>query len=181
MKSLNHSVSTLSGKELLFATLRHESTSVVPWVPFAGVHAGKLKGYSGREILTDPHKLLESLLVVKEVYDPDGLTVMFDLQVEAEILGCDLMWAEAAPPSVATHPLAQRLEVPTHLPEKHEGRLPLILSVMREMKNCCRCGDSALWTGNRPVYPGFPSARYGYFPGQRRSRRFLARAIGIIR
>ena len=28
------------GKELLFKTLNHEETNEVPWVPFAGVHAG---------------------------------------------------------------------------------------------------------------------------------------------
>ena len=37
---------SLSGKELLLRTLRHEAVEAVPWVPFAGVHAGKLKGYT---------------------------------------------------------------------------------------------------------------------------------------
>ena len=31
-------------KDILFATLRHEKTPRAPWVPFAGVHAGKLIG-----------------------------------------------------------------------------------------------------------------------------------------
>ena len=44
---------SVSGKELLFRALRHEPVSAVPWVPYAGVHAGKLKGYSGEEILKD--------------------------------------------------------------------------------------------------------------------------------
>ena len=35
----------ISHKETLFAVLRHEQTNVVPWVPFAGVHAGSLAGY----------------------------------------------------------------------------------------------------------------------------------------
>ena len=29
----------------VLAALRHESLPAAPWVPFAGVHAGKLKGY----------------------------------------------------------------------------------------------------------------------------------------
>jgi uroporphyrinogen decarboxylase len=122
------------GKELLLATLRHETTAKVPWVPFAGVHAGKLRGYSAIEILQDSHKLLESLLEVNRVYDPDGQPVIFDLQVEAEILGCQLVWAESGPPTVASHPLEAKLEVPTKLPEATDGRLPMILDVMREMK-----------------------------------------------
>ena len=54
------------GRELIFATLKHETTGSIPWVPFAGVHAGKLKGYTAQEVLTDPDKLLDSLLAVNK-------------------------------------------------------------------------------------------------------------------
>jgi uroporphyrinogen decarboxylase len=134
MTSHPHSHIGMSGKELLFSVLRHEEAPAVPWVPFAGVHAGKLKGYTGRQILTDGDKLLEALLAVNQVYAPDGQPVLFDLQIEAEILGCKLLWADYAPPAVASHPLADLLEVPTTLPEKTDGRLSLVLDVMRQMK-----------------------------------------------
>lgn len=134
-----------SGRDLLLATMQHENTMRVPWVPFAGIHSGKLAGYKGIEIFKDGHKLLESLLAVHEVYKPDGQPVMFDLQVEAEILGCQLLWSENAPPSVASHPLAGTLEVPTHLPEKSQGRLPLILEVMQKFKG--EVGDNTALFG----------------------------------
>lgn len=124
----------LTGKELLLAALRHETVPAVPWVPFAGVHAGKLRGYSALEVLTDGQKLLESLLAVNQVYDPDGQPVIFDLQVEAEILGCDLVWTDSGPPTVASHPLEVNLEIPSYLPERSDGRLPMILDVMSQMK-----------------------------------------------
>jgi uroporphyrinogen decarboxylase len=124
----------LTGKALLFSVLRHEESERVPWVPFAGVHAGKLVGYSGREILTDPDKLVEALLAVHRTYGPDGMPVVFDLQIEAEILGCDLLWADKAPPTVASHPLASEMVVPNHLPTAEEGRLPMILEAMRRME-----------------------------------------------
>ncbi len=126
--------STMTGKELLYATLRHETGFPVPWVPFAGVHAGKLRGHTPIEVLQDEHKLYESLLAVNKIYDPDGQPVVFDLQVEAEILGCTLVWSEGGPPTVASHPLDTGMSVPTHLPEKTEGRLPMILNTMRHMK-----------------------------------------------
>jgi uroporphyrinogen decarboxylase len=132
MTHSNHG--SINGKELLLAALRHEATPRVPWVPFAGVHAGKLRGYSAIEVLQDGQKLLESLVAVNQVYDPDGQPVVFDLQIEAEILGCDLVWAESGPPTVASHPLADRMEIPTRLPEPGDGRLPMILNVMRELK-----------------------------------------------
>ena len=51
-------------KDILFAALRHETTDQTPWVPFAGVHAGKLKGYTATEVLTDGDKLFDSLVEV---------------------------------------------------------------------------------------------------------------------
>lgn len=136
----HHNASGITGKELVFRAMRHEAFPMegayprVPWVPFAGVHAGKLKDYTAYEVLTEGDKLLESLLAVNEIYDPDGQPVLFDLQVEAEILGCELLWAEDGPPTVVSHPLATAMDVPQHLPEAEDGRLPMILDVMQAMK-----------------------------------------------
>ena len=127
-------------KELLFQTLRHEETSRAPWVPFAGVHAGKLKGYDATEMLTDVDKAVESLLEVNRLYKPDGQPVIFDLQIEAECLGCGLSWAKDCPPSVATHPLDGSDDEPPvtpcdcSIPTKESGRIPYVLEVMRRMK-----------------------------------------------
>ena len=124
----------MTGKEIIYATFRHEETERVAWVPFAGIHAGKLTGYNSEELLKDKKKLFDSLIEVNSHYQPDGQPVIFDLQVEAEILGCDLVWAEKAPPSVVSHPLALNKEIPDKLPERTDGRLPMILDVMGEMK-----------------------------------------------
>ncbi|RJQ42269.1 MAG: uroporphyrinogen decarboxylase [Anaerolineaceae bacterium] len=129
----------MKGRELLFAVLRHETTKNVPWVPFTGVHAGSLKGYNAREILLDKDKLIDSLTEVNKVYDPDGMPVLFDLQVEAEILGCKLLWADEAPPSVASHPLANDKKIPGYIPQPTDGRIPLILNAMGTLKK--RIGD----------------------------------------
>ena len=113
-------------KEILFKTLRHEPTDQVAWVPFAGVHAGKLTGYDATEVLTDADKLFESLLEVNRLYKPHGQPVVFDLQLEAECLGCDLRWAKDGPPSVASHPLADNMTVPcecTIRSEEHTSEL----------------------------------------------------------
>lgn len=124
------------GKELVFQALRHEKTDTVPWVPFAGVHAGKLKGYTAEEVLTDSDKLYESLMEVNRMYMPDGMPVLFDLQVEAEILGCNLLWARDNPPSVRSHPLAKDKSLPCKcmIPTRESGRLPMILEVMERLK-----------------------------------------------
>ena len=124
------------GKDLILKTLRHEKTDQTPWIPFAGVHAGKLKGYTAEEMLQDEDKLVEALLETKKIYTPDGMPIIFDLQVEAEILGCDLLWAKNNPPSVTSHPCAGEKTIPCDckIPTEESGRLPMILSAMRRVK-----------------------------------------------
>ncbi len=136
------------GKELIFKALKHEEMIEIPWVPFAGVHAGLLKGYTAEEMLKDADKVVESLKEVNKLYMPDGLPVLFDLQVEAEILGCDLLWAKDNPPSVKSHPLAGNKTVSDCSPEgtkpgipcscmipgEESGRIPMILDAMKKTK-----------------------------------------------
>ncbi|MEG2651430.1 MAG: uroporphyrinogen decarboxylase family protein, partial [Eubacterium sp.] len=124
-------------KELIFKTMRHEPTERVPWVPFSGIHSGKLGGYTAEEILKDGQKLYESLMEVAKVYGPDGMPIMFDLQLEAEILGCELLWARDNPPSVETHPYeGDKKGIPCRckIPTRESGRIPVMLEAMTKLK-----------------------------------------------
>ncbi len=124
----------MTGKQRILGILNGEQTDKIPWVPFSGVHAGALLGYTALEVSTDCDKLVESQLEVNRLYHPDGQPVMFDLQIEAELLGCDLAWSEDGPPSVSIHPLADTDEIPTKLPLPTEGRLVLELQATRRLK-----------------------------------------------
>ena len=126
----------MTGRERIINLLNKKKVDQLPWLPYAGVHAGKLKGYSAKEVLLDKDKLVESLLEVKKLYQPDGMPIVFDLQIEAEILGCELLWADNNPPSVKTHPLAKTKDIPClcTVPAKTDGRIPMILDTMKEMK-----------------------------------------------
>ncbi|ADQ14465.1 uroporphyrinogen decarboxylase family protein [Halanaerobium hydrogeniformans] len=124
----------MNGKELIFQVFESGKGDRLPWVPFAGVHAGKLKNYTAREVLEDEEKLFESLLEVNKIYQPDGQPILFDLQVEAEALGCELMWEEDSPPTVKNHPLKDTDEIPTKIPQKDEARIPMAMEVTRKMK-----------------------------------------------
>ncbi|NLN69856.1 MAG: uroporphyrinogen decarboxylase [Chloroflexi bacterium] len=127
-------MTAINGRHVLFGTLKGKPENRLPWVPLAGVHAGKLMGYSAREVLNDGDKLVRSLLAVYQQYSPDGMPVYFDIQVEAEILGCELVWTDDAPPSVVSHPLAELKSIPEKIPASEEGRLALILNVMHRIK-----------------------------------------------
>ncbi len=137
----------MTGKERILKTIKGEEVDRVAWLPFTGVHAGSLKGYTATEVLTDANKLVDSLMEAHDLYAPDGMPVIFDLQVEAEILGCDLVWADDAPPSVKTHPLQENREIPCRckLPEKNQGRIPMILEAMKRMKE--KVGDDTALYG----------------------------------
>ncbi len=137
----------MTPKEQLVKVLHHEKTDKVPWVPFAGVHAGKLTGAAAAKVLTDENALFDALMAVNRLYQPSGQPVMFDLQVEAEILGCELLWGENGPPSVKTHPLADTASVPCKctLPGKEDGRIPMILRVMERLKKAV--GDTTALYG----------------------------------
>jgi len=124
----------MTGKERIYTAFSHEMADVVPWVPFAGVHAGKLIGENARTVYTDEAVLIRSLEEAHRIYRPDGLPIMFDLQLEAEVLGCNLLWSDDAPPTVTSHPLEESEEIPTTLPVATDGRLPMALNAMRHMK-----------------------------------------------
>lgn len=124
------------GKQIIFDILDHKHVDRPAWVPFAGIHAGKLTGASAIEVLKDEDKLYEALMQVNKLYRPDGQPVLFDLQVEAEILGCELQWSEDTPPTVKTHPYDEERLIPCRckMPTKDSGRLPMILRTMERMK-----------------------------------------------
>jgi len=122
----------MTGKEKVFATLKHEDVTAAPWVPYAGIHAGFFKNYTATEILTDADKLYECLMEVHRLYMPDGQPIAFDLQLEAEQLGCGLMWANDNPPSVTTHPWEKEPDYTLNV--ENTGRIALIMDVSRRMK-----------------------------------------------
>ncbi|MFH1214486.1 MAG: uroporphyrinogen decarboxylase family protein [Candidatus Neomarinimicrobiota bacterium] len=108
---------------------RKEQTPRAPWVPFVGCHGAKLIGETAENYQKSGHLLAKGLKKAYALYRPDGLPVIFDLQLEAEVLGCDLHWADDAPPSVISHPLdslngKSTGDLPEFSPKK--GRFPEI-------------------------------------------------------
>lgn len=129
----------MNNRELLLRVLNHETgLGRAAWVPFAGVHAGSLLGYDANEVLKDSEKLVNALLKVNEVYKPDGQPVIFDLQLEAEALGCELYWDEGGkvPPTVKVHPYEFEKKIPCDckMPTEKDGRFPIVLDAMRKIK-----------------------------------------------
>lgn len=124
----------LTGKEILLRALRGEETSRAAWVPYVGAHGGALIGETADKYLQSADLILKGLKKAHELYRPDGLPVMFDLQLEAEVLGCDLVWAKDGPPSVSSHPLANNANWTTSSISDidfNKGRWPMVMDVTR--------------------------------------------------
>ena len=77
----------------------------IPWVPFVGSHAGALLNLTATEYLSSSKTIVEGVNKAIQLYNPDGIPVIFDLQIEAEALGCKIAWANDNPPAVVSHPL----------------------------------------------------------------------------
>ena len=115
--------------------MRRQKTARAAWVPFVGVHGGKLIGATADDYLKSADLMVQGLKKANELYRPDGLPVCFDLQLEAEVLGCQLQWAKAVPPSVVTHPLVEGKTL-EDLPafDENGGRIPTVMSALRTLK-----------------------------------------------
>jgi len=126
----------MTNKEILFDALKGNDTPRAAWVPFTGVHAAALINKKASEYLQSSDQIVTGIKKAVELYKPDGIPVVFDLQVEAEVLGCELKWADEAPPAVVTHPLEMGKTI-ADLPEFDisKGRLPIVLSATRQLKN----------------------------------------------
>jgi len=129
--------SMLTGRERVLKAIRCEETDRAPWVPFVVCHGGALLGVSADVYLKSVDHLVAGAARAVELYQPDGLPVVFDLQVEAETFGCELVWAAENPPSVVSHPLAMgsgKTLADLKIPGPDDGRIGLSLEAARRMR-----------------------------------------------
>jgi len=125
----------MQGRELIQAAMRGQKVGRMPWVPFTGCHAGALIGVSATDYLRSADLIVKGLSEAVRRYRPDGIPVVFDLQIEAEILGCELVWAAENPPSVSTHPLVSGTPLENlRIPRADQGRIPVALEACRRMR-----------------------------------------------
>jgi uroporphyrinogen decarboxylase len=118
----------MEGLKLIEKAFRLEETGRSPWVPFVGVHGGKLAGVDAEVYLKSSKNIVDGISNAVELYKPDGIPVAFDLQIEAEILGCKLVWSKENPPAVVSHPLSEGVALSSlRLPGKNDGRIPVVL------------------------------------------------------
>ncbi len=126
----------MQGIELIKKAIRLEKVERIPWVPFVGCHAGNILGLTATEYLKSAENIVKGVNKAVELYNPDGIPVVFDLQIEAESLGCQLIWAEDNPPAVISHPLAEGVNIKDlKIPSSTDGRLPVVFNAAKELRS----------------------------------------------
>ncbi len=123
-----------TGRQLVLDAMSCKPVPRTPWVPFVGVHGGKMLGLAADTYLQNPDKVVEALVLAQNRYQADGLPVVFDLQIEAEILGCKLHWAKDVPPSVVRHPLTSAGLETLPVFSLDKGRMPQALAATRQVR-----------------------------------------------
>ena len=121
--------------ELVKKAIKLEEVPRIPWIPFVGCHAGRLLNLTATEYLQSQKHIVNGINKAIELYRADGIPVIFDLQIEAEAMGCELKWADDNPPAVISHPLAQGIALKDiKIPTINDGRIKLAMDTTRELR-----------------------------------------------
>ena len=126
----------MQGLELIKAAMKRQKVERIPWVPFVGAHAGELLGLDATTYFKSEQHIVDGAELAIKRYNPDGIPVTFDLQIEAEVLGCDIKWSKDNPPAVVSHPLAdgslklENLKVPCRC----KGRIATVMNAATKIK-----------------------------------------------
>lgn len=125
----------MTGRELVASVMRNKKVGRIPWVPFVGCHGGALIKINADKYLKSEDHIVAGVNEAVKRYKPDGIPVIFDLQIEAEALGCELKWADENPPAVISHPLTEgKILHDLHIPDISDGRIQLIMKAADKIR-----------------------------------------------
>jgi MtaA/CmuA family methyltransferase len=122
------------GKQLIFDAIQGKKTERAPWLPFVGCHGAALIGKTAEAYLKSGDLIVQGVRKAIDLYRPDGIPVIFDLQIEAEAMGCALQWAKENPPAVVSHVLSTKTLKDLRIADETSGRIPEVLKVIRTLK-----------------------------------------------
>lgn len=124
----------MTGRERIRKTFHLEPTDRIPWLPFVGCHAASLIDITPDGFLRSEDAIVRGMCRAAELYQPDGLPVVFDLQIEAEAMGCELRWSKDNPPAVVTHVLEGADLSVFQLPDMNAGRIPMVMRATARLR-----------------------------------------------
>jgi len=126
----------MTGLQLIKAAMNRKEVERIPWVPFVGVHAATLLNIDAITYFKSEQHIINGAEAAIKRYKPDGIPVTFDLQIEAEALGCEINWSKVNPPAVVSHPLADgTLKIADlKVPCRCSGRIATVMNAASKIK-----------------------------------------------
>ena len=120
-------------KQMLIDATRGKQTDMPPWLPYAGVHCAALIDQPADAFLKDAELLAKGVVHAAELYQADGIPLLFDLSVEAESMGCEAQYWDDNVPSIVSHPCAEITpeQAGLEIPSAEDGRWPIIFEAAR--------------------------------------------------
>lgn len=140
----------MNSRELVFRAMQCKEVDRIPWVPFVGCHAASLIDVNCEEFFKSADHIVNGVLKAVELYQPDGIPALFDLQLEAEAMGCNLTYAKDNPPAVSSHILEQGKTLEDlKIPTEEDGRFPIAMAATRRIVEAIgdKCAVYGLITG----------------------------------
>ncbi len=124
----------MDSKKLVLDAIYNKEVERIPWVPFVGCHAASLIDVDCESYFKNADYIVKGVTKAFEQYQPDGLPALFDLQVEAEAMGCRLTYAKDNPPAVSSHILEEGVKLSDlKIPTEKDGRFPIALDATRRI------------------------------------------------
>jgi uroporphyrinogen decarboxylase len=120
----------MTPKERLLGAITGSGIDRVPAVPLIGNFAGRMAGHTVSEIARDGTKLAKSIEYTYNMIKPDLVTILTDLSIEAEAMGCELEFFDDDVPVVKKHISPDEISIPD--PEK-DGRMPEFLKCIEHL------------------------------------------------
>jgi MtaA/CmuA family methyltransferase len=125
----------VTGKQRVINAIKCIETDRTPWVPFVGSHAASLLGITATEYFKSSDLIVKGAQKAIDRYRPDGIPVTFDLQIEAEVFGCEVKYADENPPAVTSHPLCNGTKLEDlSVPTADQGRIKTVLDAAKQIR-----------------------------------------------
>jgi len=128
-------MSSYTGRDHVRAAYKRQVTDRVPSYPILGAYNARELGYNFKEFLTDPDKLAQAQIKSFEIYKPDVVVVMADLNMEAEAAGNELIFPEDTICQIKKYVLEDKANLAKlNLPDPNkDGRLPYYLEACHKV------------------------------------------------
>jgi uroporphyrinogen decarboxylase len=128
-------MTSFTGRDHVKAAFKRQFTDRVPSYPILGAYNARELGYSIKEFLTDAQKLAQSHIRAFEIYKPDVVAILADLNMEGEAAGTELVFPEDALCRTKKHVLEDKGNLAKlNLPEpSKDGRLPYYLEACEKV------------------------------------------------